>query len=362
MKILNIVKSTRSICLSERNRCIFLRSCRGFALAVSCSLFCLTLFCGQSERKYSSTYFSLDTKIDVTVYSFKNPSLLLDSFGLMVAQYDSSISISNPKSDIWKINHRINSGVHVRPFTVSMLSFCIDQAGLSGGLFDITVAPLKYLYGLESHQTTHTVPTQAQLDSVRRFIGIKHLRIMDDTTVFIDSGVTIDLGGIAKGFLLEKTQKLFIDAGYNKFMVNLGGDLVVWDKKPGNRLWNVGIRYPRNGDMNMAVLPASNTCVFTSGDDERYFVKDGIIYHHLFNPLTACPGRKNRSSTVIYPDPVIADVAVKVSFLMDAPLALEYLAGKKIPGIIVDSTGVIWASKSLKPVIKPDSTMTINYK
>jgi FAD:protein FMN transferase len=327
--------------------------------ALAC--FALLFSCNQ-EKKYSRTFFALDTKIDVIVYSDKNPANIIDSLEKKIYIFDSSISISGEKSDVWKINHRSDSIVTVKPFTASMLSCCIAQADSTGGLFDITVAPLKYLYGLEAHQEKHYVPSQSQIDSIKRYVGIKHVKVLDDTTICIDMGVTVDFGGIAKGFLLTRIKNLFLDSSYKNFMVNLGGDLIAWGSKPDNRKWNIGVRHARMGNVNVAVIPVSNTCVFTSGDDERFFVRDGIIYHHLFDPRTCVPARKNRSSTVICPDPVAADVAVKAAFFMNAPDAIDYLTKRNIPGIMIDSADNVWASASLKGIMVPDSSVMVKYR
>ncbi len=313
------------------------------------------------EQKYQRKIFALDTVIEAILYSKKDVSSLLDSLEKLITRTESSLSISNPTSDVWKINHRTNSVVHVNPATISILRICQAECDSSGNLFDVTVAPLKYLYGLESHQKTERVPTQRELDSIRQYIGCNHLKIVDDSTLAIDQGVTIDFGGIAKGYLLNQIKEFFKKARQSVYLVNLGGDLIASGLKPDGNSWNIGIQHPRNNS-NIAIIPVSNTCVFSSGDYERYFIKDGVRYHHLFNPRTAIPGRKNQSSTVIGNDPMIVDIAVKVAFLMDAADALDYLKSLNLLGVIIDSTGTMWATSQLKNVFQPDSSVTVNYK
>lgn len=325
-------------------------------------IFVSLIFSGCSrEKKYQRRIFALDTVIEATLYSKKDVSSLLDSLEKLIRRTDSSLSISNPTSDVWKINHRTDSVVHVNPVTINILRTCLTECDLSSNLFDVTVAPLKFLYGLESHQKTDRVPTQLELDSVRQYIGCNHLKIVNDSTLGIDRGVTIDFGGIAKGYLINQIKAFFKKSGESVYLVNLGGDLIAYGLKPDGSTWNIGIQHPRN-NTNIAIIPVSNTCVFSSGDYERYFIKDGVRYHHLFDPGTGVPGRKNQSSTVIGKDPMIVDIAVKVAFLMDASDALDYLKSRNLLGVIIDSTGTMWASAQLKNVFQHDSTVTVNYK
>ena len=327
------------------------------------SLFTAALFSGCFfQDKYERHFFAFDTAIDITLYSSNNPSLIIDSLEHVIVNLDSLLSISNPESDIWKVNHRHGPVVRVRPFTASIARFCETECDSSKGLFDITVAPLKFLYGLESHQTAHHVPTNVELDSVRRFIGCGRVYVLGDSALMLDSGVTIDFGGIAKGYLLALAKDILVHAGEAQFLINLGGDLIAWGDKPDGKPWNVGIQHPRIDSSLIATLSVRSTCVFTSGDYERYFVENGVRYHHIFDPRTCVPGRKNQSATVVGPDPMLSDASVKIAFLLDAPDALGYLRLRGLEGIIVDSTGKTWASSGLKTVLQPSEAVTVEYR
>lgn len=322
------------------------------------------LYSCSSDQKYQRRFFTLDTIIDVTFFSSSHRDFLLDSLEQLITRVDSTLSISNPQSEIWKVNHRKGNLVNLHPITMSIIKFCIAEYDSSGGLFDITVAPLKFLYGLEAHQKENRVPSQVELDSIRQFIGCSHLKIIDDSTLHIDSGVTIDFGGIAKGYLLQNIQELFTRAGEKRFLVNLGGDLIAWGEKPDHNKWNIGIQHPRSTEnlTLLATMPVTNTCVFSSGDYERFYIQDGVRYHHLFNPITEIPGRKNQSSTVIGEDPLFVDVCVKEAFLMDAQQAIDFIKKRNLEGVIVDSAGKVWATANLKGILVPTPSIVVNYQ
>jgi len=314
------------------------------------------------EQSFKRHFFSLDTSIDITLYASRGPEAVFDSLKAIIFGLDSTLSISSPSSDIWKVNHRSAKLVRVRPATAAIVKFCCAECGSSGGNFDISVAPLKYLYGLESHQEKHLVPNSAQLYTVRRVIGCGHVSVVGDSALMLDSAVTIDLGGIAKGYLLELVKAFLQRAGQKRYLINLGGDLIAWGEKPGNKPWVVGIQHPRNPDALIATLPVSNTCVFSSGDYERFFIENGVRYHHLFDPHTAAPARKNQSSTVIGADPMLVDARVKEAFFLDAPRALDYLSAMHLQGVIVDSTGTVWVSAALKNSLHVDSSVIVKYR
>lgn len=277
---------------------------------------------------------------------------------------DSLLSISSKSSDIYRINHRSGNLVTINPVTMSILRFCLDSYQSSDSLFDITVSPLKFLYGLESHQETNRIPSEVELDSVKSVIGCFHLRIENDSTIYLDSGVTVDLGGIAKGYVVNRIKTFFAEAGVTNYLVNLGGDLIASGEKPDKGAWRIGVQNPRPTENKelLATLPVRNQSVFSSGDYERFFIKDGIRYHHLFNPKTLVPERKNQHSTVLGDDPLKVDVCVKVAFLMDAPLGIEYLKKNRLEGLIVDSNGVIWASEGLRGILEPLQGVTVTFR
>jgi FAD:protein FMN transferase len=318
---------------------------------------CIMLMCAvscthrrNSVREYQRHFIALDTAVDITVYSTADPAPILGEVQQSFAAFDSLISISNSDSDTWKINHRQGPTVSVSPLTVNAARFSLQECSASHGLFDITVAPLKYLYGLESHQEKHRIPTPEELDRIRSVIGCRHFRVLNDTQLSLDDGVTLDFGGIAKGFLMAKVRDMLVRPEIKGFLINIGGDILVWGTKPKDQPWKIGVRDPRGEDGELiGALNASNSAVFTSGDYERYFVKDGVRYHHIFNPLTLLPARYNRSATVVGGDSAKVDTSVKSAFCMPARQAIDYLRVRHLSGIVVDSDGAVWVSRELRP-------------
>jgi FAD:protein FMN transferase len=322
----------------------------------------LFLSCG-SPQKHTAHFFAFDTLVDVTIYTDSPEAERdIDSLKILCTRLEEQLSIAKHESEIYKINHRPDSMVNLSDTLKGILAFCRREYALSGGLFDVTVEPLKYLYGLESHQNENHVPSSAEIDSVMSLVGFDKIRFQSDGVSILPHGMHLDFGGIAKGFALIAAKKLLVSKGYERFMFNAGGDLVAVGCKPDKRPWIIGIQHPRASDKLVATIRVTDQSVFTSGDYERFFIQDGIRYHHLFNPKTGVPGRCNSSATVISTDPLAADAAVKTAFLMPALHALDYLTSRNMPGLLVDSSGIGWTNAAMNAFLKPEPGFIVNFK
>lgn len=126
--------------------------------------------------------------------------------------------------------------------------------------------------------------------------------------------VRIDLGGIAKGAAVAAALRRLADLGVEHALVNAGGDVAVIGQA-GDRRWSVGIRNPRGVGVVAGVELASGEVLFTSGDYERGFERDGVRFHHLLDPRTGYPARGTASLSVLHTDPVVADAAATALFI-----------------------------------------------
>jgi|WetSurMetagenome_2_1015567.scaffolds.fasta_scaffold00008_12 FAD:protein FMN transferase len=323
----------------------------------------LLLFCGP-QKKITRHFAALDTIITVTLYSSRaSAEADLDSLQSFMAGLDDSLSISKAESGIYRINHRTDSIVVLNRMLSGILSVCREEFQKGGGLFDVTVAPLKFLYGLESHQKgEYHVPVRREIDTALANIGFGRVRFLSDSVCVLPAGIQLDFGGIAKGYVLTRAQRFLAAKGHARFLVNAGGDLVTRGIKPDGKWWSIGIQDPRKPDSLVATLACSTGCVFTSGDYERCFIQNGKRYHHLFDPRTGLPGWHNMSATVAGSDPLETDAVVKTAFLMPASEALAYIASRKLQGFIIDSAKTGWASEGLRGVLLPEPGMTVNFK
>ena len=261
---------------------------------------------------------------------------------------DQAMSPFKPDSEL----SRMNTSAAANPFKATSELFQLIQAAnkmsqLTQGRFDITFASVGYLYDYRKG----IKPSQAQREQRVNAIDYRHI-ILDATSLtvhFKHPDVRIDLGGIAKGHAVDQAIAILKQCGIQHALVSAGGDSRILGDKRG-QAWMTGIRHPRQKDKFIVAIPLTNTAISTSGDYERFFIQDGVRYHHILNPASGKPAKNSRSVTVLGPDTTTTDALSTAMFVMGADQALKLV--HKLPGIdaiIIDKAGRIHYSEGLKP-------------
>ena len=265
-----------------------------------------------------------------------------------------------PESEV----SRINAAAGKQPVTVSQETLAVLQAGLagsvkSGGLFDMTFAPLGEVWRFDtppgSHEPTKLarVPTAAEVKARLAHVGFKHL-LLDAAhhTAFLDEpGRAIHLGGIGKGAGVDAVVVLLRKLGFRNFAVQAGGDLYCGGQN-GQRPWRVGIAHPRQKGALIGSLDVSDAAFSTSGDYERFAILDGHRYHHILDTRTGFPATASQSVTVLTRTAIDAEIQTKTAFILGGAAGLDFLQVNGSQGVIVDAAGKIWQSDGL-PLVKP---------
>ena len=218
---------------------------------------------------------------------------------------------------------------------------------ISGGAFDITFSSVGYMYDYREG----IAPSDAEIKKALPGINYRHLILDRDASTirFQRKGTRIDLGGIAKGYAVDNCISILSKMGFRQALVTAGGDSRILGDKNG-KPWMTGILDPRKKDTSAVVIPLINTAISTSGDYERYFIRDGVRYHHILNPKTGKSVRGTRSATVIGPDATTTDALSTTLFVLGWQKAMKLL--ETLPGIdavIIDSDGVLHYSSGLEP-------------
>ncbi len=217
------------------------------------------------------------------------------------------------------------------PEVVDVIRAAQDISSASGGVFDVTVEPLVRLWGF--YGEAPALPEDAAIDSCRRLVGFRKLAVEPGRVTRLDPRVTVDLGGIAKGFALREAAAVLRANGVDSGIIDLGGDVYAIGNKAGKE-WRVGVRNPR-GPGVVAAAAVTNRAVVTSGDYERFFVgPDSVRYCHIIDPRTGRPARGIASTTIITDDPLAAQGWSKVLFIL-GPSAAARAESSGITGILV---------------------------
>lgn len=229
--------------------------------------------------------------------------------------------------------------VAVTPELMRLLVESARAAELSAGAFDITFAGAGRLWDFK-HPDPQP-PTATAVAAALATVG--HVRLILDQaagTAFLhDPGMRIGLGGIAKGYAVDRAAQVVAKHGFTNFAVNAGGDLCVRGRR-GERRWSVAIRDPRQADQHLAVIPVSNAAVVTSGDYERFFIHQGRRYAHIIDPRTGWPVDHCQSVTVVAERTYWADALATAVFVLGPERGLALI--ESLPDaecLIVDADG-----------------------
>ena len=261
---------------------------------------------------------------------------------------DALMSPYKPDSEVSIINSLATKHpVIISPELFNLIQRSFTFSKLSHGAFDISFASVGYMYDYRNKQ----MPSEQQIKSKLSAINYKHIKLDpgNHSIFFTRPGMRIDLGGIAKGYAVDNAIRILQEHGIKQAMVSAGGDTrIIGDK--GGRPWLVGIRDPRNKTKSAVLLPLSQTAISTSGDYERYFIKDGIRHHHIISPKTGDSVHELRSVSILTKESTTADALSTTVFILGLKKGMQLIAS--LPGveaIIINNKGKMFYSDGLVP-------------
>jgi thiamine biosynthesis lipoprotein len=295
----------------------------------------------------------MDTMLEVSISVPRgyNPKPLWYSTDSLLARCETRFSAEGDSSEIRVINERAASALPVSAELGGMLRAGVDYGDTLGGGFDITVLPLKEAWGLcERCGVDAPLPDSSAVSAAARLVNYRKLRVNGaGDSVFFDSPDTrVDVGGIAKGFVVGWLGALMARRGIDNFLISAGGDIAAAGRRPDGAPWRVGVRHPRNSAELLAAVPLESGVLFTSGDYERAREGvDGRHYHHIFDPASGYPCGRNQSLTIRAADPVRADILSTGLFCRGAADILTFVNARvDLECLAVDSAGEVFISSN----------------
>ncbi|EKD34882.1 MAG: ApbE-like protein lipoprotein [uncultured bacterium] len=309
----------------------------------------------QQKRLFKESRTALYTMVSITVLSSSEEKARkaineayeeLERLGRLLNFYadDSELSL-------------INKNAGVKPVQVSKDTLEIIQAAIfagdeTEGGFDVTVGPIVKLWDFNKK----TLPTAALVEEILPLVGYKNI-VVDGpaSTVYLKkAGVQIDLGGIIKGFAADKAVEILKKNGIDDGIVAVAGDIRTFGRQPDGKPWRIGIQNPRqegDDDQLLATVDLATQGISTSGDYQRFFIEDGVRYHHLLNPKTGFPERLCRSVTVIAPTATMTDAFATGIFILGPEKGLAALKRLGMDGVIVADNGQILMTDTIKHAV-----------
>jgi thiamine biosynthesis lipoprotein len=303
-----------------------------------------------APEPYKETQFLMDTIIEITAYGPNAEKGVKAAFAEFKRIHDISNNF-DANSQVSVVNQDAGkSKVVVDSDLITMVQHSNELSDKLDGVFDVTIGPLTNLWGI-GHKGDF-VPSQAEIDKLLPLVNYKMVEInAAQNTIYLSKpGMMLDLGGIAKGYAADKAIDALRANGVTSALINAGGDVRVIGNRPDGKPWRIGVQDPRNSDGISAKISLTEwDTMETSGDYQRYIVKDGVRYSHIIDPHTGKQPREISSVTIVNNNSGDGDILGTAVFVLGVGRGLELL--KQFPGneaIVVTTDGKIIVTPALE--------------
>ena len=308
------------------------------AVLLSFAIIIFVLFisgCGNDEKIHSKQWLYFDTIIELNIYG--NPSdASLDSIWQIakerLALWDSLTDPYDSTSALYKLNNEPIGTVKVDKNLGELINAALDWRNRTDAALEPKIGHIVTLWNIGSR--AEKIPSQTEIDSALFLIKSSDIVPISDSICIISGDIKLDLGAFAKGFVVDKLYDSLIkfcigNSAISGFLVDCGRNIRGWRRN--GKSFTIGIANPRGDNIIAAFeLPSGWGCA-SAGDYERFFIKNGIRYHHIFDPRTGKPARKAIAATAI----------TRSAFDADAMSTAAIVMGKNIEKILDDSETTI---------------------
>lgn len=311
--------------------------------------------CGGPPKPVVRESVAMNTFVTITVYntpySENETGVWIDSALTEIRRIEEMATDYSDTSEIGRINASAGRDTQtVSAELISLLKYSLEFGRTSGGAFDIAVGPIVKTWDFLAGNPR--VPSTALIDSLLPLIdqGLVHV---GEKSVFLSlQGMGLDLGAIAKGYAVDRALGVLQRGGLNDCIVDIGGNLgMIWrgTRMLDSTMATVYIRHPRREGEFFGSFRMGTGGVSTSGDYQRYFMSDGVRYHHIIDPKTGYPARDVVSVTIVASDATVADALSTLVFVLGRNEGMRFV--ERSPG--VDALIVYETHDSLGYIMTP---------
>ncbi|MEJ5283676.1 MAG: FAD:protein FMN transferase [Brevinematia bacterium] len=249
-------------------------------------LFFLLVSCSKTVSKDEFSIFTMNTVLTVTTYNAKLAKKDKEAISNLLTELENKFSISTDNSIVNQLKK-----TNVLFYNDDEIFFVLKKSKyfyeISEGNFDITIGKLVKTWGFYNEE--YRLPSLYEIKKAVLEVGFNNLTFSSNY-IQLNKNVWFDFGGILKGYAVEKVVSYLKSKGYKTGIVNLGGNLKVFGEKPDGTKWKIGIRDPRKiGEIFKVIELEPEESIATSGDYEKYFITNGVRYHHILNPKSGFP-------------------------------------------------------------------------
>lgn len=326
-------------------------------------LCCTCLLSGCSEKKsgsvqeenlnkYTNTDFAMGTVISQTVYSYgEDPTF--SCVEKLNELENHMISWRVEGSEIEQVNKSAGKkeGIEISETLAGYLKQTFLLSQKSEGKLDLTVGDLSRLWNIDGEDGKEEIPEEKNITGLLKNIGYEKIK-QEGNKIWVPENISLDLGAVGKGIGCDEVYQILAqDKDIQGAVISVGGSIFTYGEKTDGSLWNVGIVNPRSeeGDLLGTLLVEGGKFISTSGDYEKYFMKDGKRYHHILDPDTGYPAESGLISVTVQCDSgLLSDGLSTACFILGKEKGLKLLKEYGAEGILVDEDKNIILTEGLK--------------
>ena len=288
-------------------------------IAAAAVIFALT-----GPAPYTVTTFAMGSYVHQTVYGAHSEEAAAAGASA-VQETENLLSWRVEGSDIFRLNdHAGEDFIALSPFTAQVLRTSLSVCAESAGAFDITIGPVSRLWDFDSNPH---VPSETQITQFLPMVDYTALSVLDDDTAALrQHNTALDLGAVGKGAACDAAVAAYKEAGLTRGIIAVGGSVGIYGTKPWGKPWVIAVRDPLD-EGTLGELRLREGFVSTSGSYEKTFEESGQTYHHLLDPATGYPARRDNlvSVTVVSGSGALSDALSTACFVLGAEASLPVL-------------------------------------
>lgn len=307
----------------------------------------------ETERSFEDTCFLLGTVVTIKAFGPEAEQAVKEGFSKLEEmerifdQYNSTGLVTELNNNFSDQNSLAPPPMKIPQELFAVIKLGQDYGEKTGGKYDISIGPLTKLWTMKENQ--NELPSQEELDNVKNRIDYQKIDLNSETsTIKLELGMSLDLGGVAKGYIIDQVMTHMKKSTITGAIINAGGNVLTWGENV-EREWKVGITDPQTIDETVGFLRfTGGKAVVTSGNYERFYTINEQKYGHILNIESGWSEKSVLGVTVIGEYSGIADILATSAFVLGVEEGLELIRTEGYEGLIIDQSGVLHATEGFE--------------
>lgn len=302
---------------------------------------------------YTLTTYAMGSYVQQTVYG-SNSEETAQAASSAVTKLENLISWRIENSDVARLNQKAGTEfISIDQQTWDVLHTALEVCEASKGAFDVTIAPISWLWNFDEDPR---LPQAETIQSLLPEVDYTNVSLLDDGTAVLQThGTAIDLGAVGKGAACDAAVSAYEDSGAERAVVSVGGSVGVYGEKPSGEPWRIALRDPDSeGSLGQLAIPTG--FLSTSGSYEKQFTEDGVTYHHILDPDTGYPAESGLVSVTVWSSSgVLSDALSTACFVLGMEDSLPVLEQFQSGAVFITTDHEIYITENLAETFTLDS-------